>query len=378
MSEPGKLRLATNLQLALRNLDRNRRRTGLTLVSLVVGIAALTFLSALNDGWLEEMKSNFILTVNGHVQVHARGFEESQSIQQRITDPQRVERSVAQMDQVAAWTPRLRTSGLAASTRATAGIQLMAVDPVREGRVTRLLDCVDKGRWLTANTPEGVLLGRTLAENLGVAEGDKIVLMAQRPSGEMASEVFYLRGTLCAGAPQLDRTLAVVALGTAQRWLGVGADITDVVIRASDHDAAGAIRERLAGLLPTGEFEVMGWQELDPMVRQWLRFSTAYSLVVMFVVMALVVAEVLNTMLMALHERTRELGVMEAVGTTGDQLFKMVLIESLLLVLVGGLVGCALGALSVAALVQDMGVVPSPDKAEAPPPLVAGVDYPRS
>jgi len=67
-----------------------------------------------------------------------------------------------------------------------------------------------------------------------------------------------------------------------------------------------------------------------------------------------------------------------AVGTTGGQLFKMVLIESLLLVLVGGLVGCALGALSVAALVLDMGVVPSPDKAEAPPPLVAGVDYPRS
>jgi len=146
-----------------------------------------------------------------------------------------------------------------------------------------------------------------------------------------------------------------VALEKAQRWLGLGADITDVVIRASDHDAADAIRERLAGLLPVEKFEVMTWQELDPMVRQWLRFSTAYSLVVMFVVMGLVVAGVLNTMLMALHERTRELGVMEAVGTTGDQLFKMVLIESLLLVLVGGLLGFALGALSVAAL-QDTGV----------------------
>ncbi len=344
MSSPGRLGFTTYLLLGLRNLRRNPRRTGIALASLIVGIAALTFLGALNDGWLQQMKTNFILTLTGHVQVHAKGFQASQNIRDYMHDPRQVIALVRKDPDVVSWTGRLRSSGLAAVAAASTGVQIMGVDPEQEARVTRMHECIDRGRWLAPNDPKGVLLGGTLAENLGVKVGGRVVLMAQRPGGDMASDVFYLRGVLCPNGPRVDRMLAVIALATAQKWLGVGGGLTDVVVRADAHNAAAAIKRRLLQALPPERYEVMAWQDLDPMVRQWLEFSDAYSLVVIFVVVALVLAEILNTMLMALHERTRELGMLEALGTRKVQLFLMMLIEGVILVMLGAIAGYLLGA----------------------------------
>jgi ABC-type lipoprotein release transport system permease subunit len=343
VSDAARLGPRSYLTLALRNLGRNPRRTGLTLASLVVGIAALTFLSALNDGWLREMQDNFILTRTGHVQVHARGFEASMSLEDRIRDPARVLAAARAYPLVAAVTLRLRVAGLAAMAAKSTGAEIMGVDPVQELEVTRMRQCVGAGEWLAAGDSHGLLLGRTLADNLGARLGDRVVLMAQRPGGEMASEVFYLRGTLCSGAPQVDRTLAVASLSTLQAWMQVEGQATDVVVRAASHDATAAVKAGLAASLAGGAFEVLSWQDLDPVVRQWLRFSAAYSAVVILVVMALVVAQVLNTMLMALHERVPELGVMGALGIRTHQMFRLMLLESVVLVMSGALAGCALG-----------------------------------
>lgn len=343
MSESARLGLRDHLLLGLRNLRRNPRRTGLTLASLLVGIAALTFLSALNDGWLEEMKDNFILVRTGHIQIHGPGFEATLNLADRIRDPQPVLAAVAREPAALAATLRLRVSGLAAVAGASNGVQIQGVDPERELTVTRMDECVGQGRWLAAQDPTGLLLGHTLAQNLGAGIGDRVVLMTQRPGGEMASEVFVLRGTLCAGAPQVDRILAVVNLATLQHWLGLEGEVTDVVVRVRTHDAALGVRDALAAVLDQAVYEVLAWQDLDPMVRQWLRFSAAYSAVIIFVVMALVVAEVLNTMLMALHERTPELAVMRALGLRGGQLFGLILLEGVILVMIGALGGYALG-----------------------------------
>ena len=334
------------LILALRNLWRNPKRTLLTLFSMVLGIAALTLLSALNDGWLKEMQDNFILAVTGHVQVHAVGFEASQNLRDRMPEIEPVRGLIARDTALSGWTLRVRSSGLASLGGTGAGVQIMGVDPEQETWVTRMDQSVQTGRWLRPGQPRDLLLGSTVAANLGAGIGDRVVLTAQRPTGEMASEVFYLHGILHAGAPQIDRTLALINLGEMQSWLGMGEAVTDVVLRATKHGASTGIRERFAASLPAETFEVMGWQELDPMVSQWLKFSGAYGLILILIVvaLALVLVEVLNTMLMALHERTRELGILSALGTRGGQLFAMVLLEGLLLIFAGSLLGYLLGA----------------------------------
>jgi putative ABC transport system permease protein len=341
------------LLLALRNLWRNPRRTLLTLLSMVLGVAALTLLGALNDGWLRQMKDNFILTLTGHVQVHARGFEASQSLADRMGDIAPVQALLERDPLVVGWTRRVRTSGLATLGGGSAGVQIMGVDPEQETWVTRMHRSLQDGRWLKPGLARDLLLGSTVAANLGAAVGDRVVLTAQRPDGEMAAEVFYLRGVLHSGAPQIDRTLALVNLGAMQRWLGMEGEVTDVVVRVERHQDSAALAARLALALPEQRFEVLGWERLDPMVSQWLRFSEAYGLVLILVVAALVLVQVLNTMLMALHERTRELGIMAALGTRGGQLFGLVLLEGLLLILIGALLGWMLGAGLVAWLARE-------------------------
>jgi len=154
---------------------------------------------------------------------------------------------------------------------------------------------------------------------------------------------------------QIDRTLAVISLSTAQDWLGMQQSITDIVIRADQHDSTDSLVRLFLQQLPPDKYEILRWQELDPMVSQWLNFSDAYGLVVIFVVVLLVLTEILNTMLIALHDRQKELGIMIAIGTRKPQIFTMLLLEAVLLILLGSLLGYLSGGLLVYSL-SDGGI----------------------
>lgn len=355
MAEHARLGVRTYLSLALRNLQRNRRRTTITLLTMVFGIGVLTLLSALNDGWLSQMKTNFILSYTGHVQIHARGFEETQNLRDTIRDPDEVTRLMQNYPEISGWTQRIRASGLASHGGSSAGIQIMATDSEQETWVTSMYERVARGEWLRPGVSRDLLLGITLAETLGADIGDRILLMAQRPSGEMVSEVFFLSGVLQTGAPQIDRTLALIPLNTAQSWLSMGKAVTDIVIRADRHEDTETIVRLFQQQLPERRYEIMPWQEMDPMVRQWLQFSDAYGLVVIMVVVILVLTEILNTMLLSLHERQKELGVIIAIGTTRRQVFIMMLLEAVTLILIGAGLGYLAGSLMVQ-LLSDSGI----------------------
>ncbi|MCM8855397.1 MAG: FtsX-like permease family protein [Candidatus Thiodiazotropha sp.] len=355
MAESDHLGLFTYLSLATRNLLRNRRRTLITLITMIFGIATLTLLSALNDGWLSQMKTNFILSYTGHLQIHAKGFETSQNLNDRIKDPEEVSRLMQSYPEIIGWTQRIRTSGLASVSGSSAGIQIMATDPEQETWVTSMDQGIKEGIWLRPGMSHDLLLGRTIAQNLGAELGDRVILMAQRLNGEMVSEVFFLRGILETGAPQIDRTLAVITLNSAQQWLQMDQTITDIVIRADNHDNTDVLYRLFVQQLSDLKYEIMPWQELDPMVRQWLEFSDAYGFVILFVVIILVLIEILNTMLISLHERQKELGVIVAIGTKRYQVFLMLLLEAVMLIFIGAILGYLAGSLLVFS-VADSGI----------------------
>lgn len=355
MADSSNLGLITYLKMAVRNLLRNRRRTLITLLTMIFGIAVLTLLSALNDGWLSQMKTNFILSYTGHVQIHAKGFEVSQNLRDRIENPQDVDRLMQSYPEVYGWTQRIRTSGLASVGGSSAGIQIMATDPEQETWVTSMHDHVTEGEWLRPGMYRDLLLGTTVAQTIGAKLGDRVVLMAQRPTGEMVSEVFYLHGILETGAPQIDRTLALISLNSAQAWLQMGKAVTDIVIRADKHEDTDTIYRLFIQQLSSETYEIMPWQSLDPMVRQWLEFSDAYGLIIILVVVILVLVEILNTMLISLHERQKELGVIVAIGTMRFQIFAMLLLEAVLLIFFGASLGYLAGSLLVYSI-ADTGI----------------------
>ncbi|MEW7975448.1 MAG: FtsX-like permease family protein [Candidatus Thiodiazotropha endolucinida] len=355
MAESYRLSLLTYLQLASRNLLRNRRRTLITLLTMSFGIATLTLLSALNDGWLSQMKTNFILSYTGHLQIHAKGFEASQNLNDRILEPEEISRLMQGYPEIVGWTQRIRTSGLASVGGSSAGLQIMATDPEQETWVTSMDQRVTDGVWLRPGMSHDLVLGHTVAQNLGAELGDRVILMVQRLNGEMTSEVFFLRGILETGAPQIDRSLALITLNSAQQWLQMEDSVTDIVIRADIHDNTSTLYRLFAQQLSERKYEIMQWQELDPMVKQWLEFSDAYGFIVLLVVILLVLIEILNTMLISLHERQKELGVIVAIGTKRLQVFSMLLLEAVMLIFIGAILGYMAGSSIVYAL-ADSGI----------------------
>ncbi|HXH73177.1 MAG TPA: ABC transporter permease [Mariprofundaceae bacterium] len=339
--------LSIYLRLGWRNLWLHPLRTGLTTAALAIGIAALTFLSAMNDGWMQQIKTNFALTVTGHIQIHARGFEQSRKLADRIDDPAPLLDIVRQVPEVRLITRRVRVSGLASSAGASGGALVYGVEPATEKRMSRLAGFVSQGGWLEPGDDRGVVLGDGLADSLEVGLGDKIVLMATTPQGDIASEVFRVRGLLHSGVMDVDDLTAVVTLDAAQRWLGLGKAVTDIVVRVKDFNAVASATQQIRQLLAaraTGEpLETLSWIDIDPMAEQWAEFADAYTWIILAVVILVVLAEVLNTMLMSMHERVREFGLMGALGVQPTQVFVMVVWETVILVALGSGIGFLIG-----------------------------------
>ncbi|RMD70325.1 MAG: hypothetical protein D6818_09225, partial [Bacteroidetes bacterium] len=301
------------LKLGWRNLWLHPMRTGLTVAALATGIAALTFLSAMNDGWMQQIRENFALTLIGHIQIHAQGFEQSRRLRDHIHSVDAVARLLNDTPGIQAWTARIRVSGLASSAGASAGAQVYGVLPSRERSISRLADFVTRGRWLRETDDRAVVLGSGLADRLQVGLGDKVVLMVALPDGDIASEVFRVRGLLHSGVLDIDDLLAVAPLRRVRAWLGMPTAATDLVLRVGDFGQVGKVASRLRQALarkrPGGQaLEVLTWSEIDPMAEQWSQFADAYSWVILGVVILVVLAEVVNTMLMSMHERIPEFG----------------------------------------------------------------------
>ncbi|MDX8401014.1 MAG: ABC transporter permease [Mariprofundaceae bacterium] len=337
--------LATWFRMGWRNLWLHPLRTALTSLGLATGIAGLTFLSAMNDGWLQQIRTNFALTVLGHIQIHAEGFEQSRRLRDAVPDPEPLLQKLAGIRDIAVVTRRVRVSGLATSAHGNAGVIAMGVEPEAERATSRLAQFVREGRWLRETEQRDAVIGAGLAERLGVGLGDKIVLMAAAPDGEIASEVFRVRGLMHSGVMDIDEMTALVPLADAQRWLGLGRSVTDIVIRARDFDRIASLADRIRAALPDDPpLEVLRWSEIDPMAQQWADFADAYTWVVLLIVILIVLAEVLNTMLMNMRERIREFGLMAALGMSSGGLFAMVVSETLVLVAIGAAAGLAIGA----------------------------------
>ncbi len=337
------------LTLGLRNLWCNPRRTLVMMTSLLIGFAALTCLGALSDGLAVDMRQNFILTLQGHVQVHRKGFIQTRQLQDHIADPDVVYQVIAEQPDVASWTSRVRASGLAAARLGgtTTGVEILGVDLEREVQVSRLSQFVVRGQWLSTGDQRGLLMGSAVVDRLGIDLGDRVLLMTRTAAGRIAPKGFALRGVLQAGVPQVDWVLAVMPLEAAQRLFRLGQGVTDIVIRATHDEATDRIREALQDTLSEAPYEVQRWWDASPILQRRLELNAVTARLVLFIVVLALMLQSLSTMLIALHERTYELGLMAALGVRKGQLFLMILWESTILAMSGAAAGYLLGALTV-------------------------------
>ena len=341
-----RLSIATYVSIAVRNLIRNSRRTALTLVALIVAMGALTYLMAFVNAYMVSVQETFVLVMNGHVQIYAPEFKESNLIDDYMRDLSPIADHLDSDPTVRAWTPRITASGLASVARATTALAIVGIDPEREPEVGRLARFVTVGEWLAPDDSAGILLGVDVARNLDVELGDKVVVMTQAPGGDIEARAFRVRGLLDSGIPEIDRILALVTLQSAQEWLNLGAGATEIIVRATDFESVDPLADSLVASVGDS-FDIRRWYNQDPLIEAMLGFQDVSNFLLIAIVITVVLGQLINTMFMSLYDRVRELGLMEALGSRRRNLFGMLIVESMILVISGGTIGYLVALVAV-------------------------------
>ncbi len=328
----------TFLKIAWRNLFRNYRRSSITLLAIAIGVAGIIFTQGYFGGTNAQMIDGATALFSGQIQMHAKGFMEEPALSKRIRDPQELERLLLENPNVQAVAPRVESQGLLSSADKSMGMMLMGVDPAKEVRVTTLYKAVVAGRYLEPGDTGKILLDKRAAERLKVGIGESLVLLTQAADGSMGTQKFELVGLTDLGAEEL----AFIPLRDAQELWVLGSSVTSYALRLKDRNR---LEKTLAELKPLESrgLEIHSWEKFLPTIASDVKMHNTFLGFILMVAFLVVGLGIMNTISMSVMGRTREFGIMMALGTSRRLIFRIVLYESLLLGIIGILVGSIAG-----------------------------------
>ena len=323
--------------LAWRNVVRNWRRSLITAAAVAIGLAAMLVLWGVNDGGHNAMIRNFQDTLVGSLQIHKRGYFKKPRLETHIEAPAAI-RAALRSAGVERWTERLSGFMLAAGQEASLGLQVVGVDPAREPLVTDLARRLREGRLLVADDERVALLDAGAARRLGIGLGDHLVLLGQDRYGGLAAERMTLVGILGDSGADAEGGIAFAPLRAVQDMLGMEDRITEVVVR-SENAALDGLAARVRAALGAEDLEVLRWFDMYPLIMEGVALDNGFNYIFFAIVLVIVIAGVVNTVLVSTIQRTREFGILMALGTSRLKIAAILGAESAFI----GLAGCGAG-----------------------------------
>jgi len=315
------------LKIAFRNVFRQRRRTLLTALTMFGGFVLCSFSIAFTDGTYNNVIDMFTRNQLGHIQIHHSEYRDRPSLYRNIADYEAVGRVLDGVEGVAAWAPRIFTAGLASVGTRTTGVQIIGVDPARETEATRFDKKIQTGRGFSDGSSYEALLGKGLAKRLDAEIGDDVVIVSQGADGSIANERYTFVGTIDSGDAMRDQTTMYLSLGIAQELLVLEGRVHEIAIVADDINRLYRQSDRIAAALGDAQLAVEPWQVFAKTFYDAMTADQKGGWISIVVITALVAIGVLNTVLMNVLERTREYGLMRAMGTSPASVFSLVIIE---------------------------------------------------
>lgn len=335
--------------LAWRNIWRNRRRTLITLFSIAFGAMLAVVMTAIGDYTYSQMIDHSARLGGGHVIVQHATYLDAPSLKKTVeADPELVG-EIRAHPRVRAAVPRITGGVMLATSTNNVGAGVLAIDPTVEDETTfGLVDSIVEGQMFTSPDDEGIILGKVLADNLGVGLGKKVVYTVTDKSGEIASGLARVSGLIETGATEVDAGTCLLPINTFRELLGYDPnEATQIAVFLADHrgskDVAveldAAFGERLGPVSTT-----MPWFEAQPDLAGFVAMKVNGTIIMELIVTVLIAAGIFNTLFVSVMERMRELGILAAIGFSARQLFSLVLWESLWLGLCGIVAGVLLSA----------------------------------
>ena len=331
------------LRLAWRNLWRHSRRTWLTIGAMVFSNILLVFMMSLQFGMYGLMIDNTLRVFTGHMQVQAPGYKDDQKMRQVVPDVVPLAdklRAEFGSERIAA---RGWAFGLASSAERSYGLGIYGVEPDFEPLVSNIPGLIKSGRYLEDNDAQEIVIGATLARNLRAGVGDELTLLGSGVDGSFAAAVVEIVGIFESGVPDLDRAIAEMPLGAFQEVFFMEGAGHQVTLFANSLLEVEEMRLRVESLLPADEeLVVHDWDALQPGLKQAIQADISSAFFMYFILVILVAFSVLNTQLMSVLERTREFGIVMALGMRPGRLGRLVMLETSLM----GVIGLVLGAIA--------------------------------
>jgi ABC-type lipoprotein release transport system permease subunit len=338
------------LRLAWRNLWWNPRRTLIAMTAIGLGYAMLMFVACLMAGLRQQMIESGTDLILSDIEVHAPDYYPDRPIHRTLggrngTDVSALIADIAADPRVQAASPRVYGYGLVSATQQSAGVQLLGVVADLEQKITVLQTRMVKGSFLPGGMPKGVVMGDKLATTIGAEVGSEIVLLTSATDGSTGNDLYTVAGIFHTGLDAMDRELVVMPLASLQELLRLPPGrIHEVGIRIRDIATAAATAAALEGQLSkTLPVRVRPWTALAPELADYVQFNRRVTFILFFIFFLMAAMGIVNTMLMSIIERTRELGVLMAVGMRPVQVVGLIVAEAASLAGASLVLGAALG-----------------------------------
>ncbi|EFO80052.1 protein of unknown function DUF214 [Oscillochloris trichoides DG-6] len=335
------------LRLAWRNMWRNWRRTVIALVAIILGVILLLFFDGLIKGSDQAIFGNAIRIYGGNLQIHAPGFRAKANRLPLLPldNPDVVVSTVQSRPEVLAVAQRISTAGIISNRGNTLRVGITAIDPRIEAPLSIQAEYMVQGRFLLPEDRDAIVIGQGMAEALQVHVGDTVNLVGRRKNEAMRQHSMQIVGIYDLGMPEIEKASVYIALSDAQTLYNLRDQTTEAVIFLKQAGEEAALMQSLQAALPA--YEVDTWQTLRPEITETMQTKLAVTTFFGIVILLIAAIGILNLMLMAAFERTREMGVLAALGMKGHQIMLLFLLEGALIGVVGAVVGCGLGALLV-------------------------------
>ena len=356
--------------ISWKNIWRSRLRSLIVMTAVAIGMIGGIFTSAVFKGMSDKRTEEAIKYEVSHLQIHHPDYFENEDINYTIPHTQKVLDSLKKYDEVQSVSNRLEVPVMIKSSTTGTGVKLLGIDPEHEKDVTAIHESVydssqvaDKlnintdriedfikdscGSYFKPETRyKQILIGEKLAEQLKIDVKSKVVVNLQTAEGELTGGVFRVVGIYRITNSQFENSMAFVKRQDLSSLTGLnGTDAHEIAIRLKNGSNLKSVGDKIQAQFP--EVEVMSWKELQPELGMLTEWMNVMLYIIMVIILLALGFGIVNTMLMVVMERVKELGMLMAIGMNKVRVFSMIMLETILLSLTGGVIGMGVAALLI-------------------------------
>ena len=327
-----------NIKIAWRNIWRNKKRTFITVSSVVLAVVLAVFTRSFQEGSYSKMIENAVGRFTGYVQIHQKDYWNDKTLDNGIEINNDLLKSITSVSKIKGVNLRLESFSLASNKTSTKGTLVMGVEPVKEADMLGLQQKIIKGENITKDD-KSILLGSKLASYLKITVGDTLVLMGQGHWGQSAVGAFPVKGIVKMPAPNIDKQIVFMSLRLAQEYFSYDKGVTSIVVRFNDSKLTNNIIKELNNKIDTIQYKAIAWQKMSPELVQQIQSDKASGIMMIGILYMIIAFGIFGTILMMTEERKKEFAVMIAIGMQKTKLSIISIYEAVFMNLIGVIIG---------------------------------------